>query len=125
MNYATVLAEVLGIICLVCGLNAFLNRKAMAEALQDVGRSPALLWIWGFINLLLGAAVIALYSVWTLGWTVLISILGWGALVKGVWLILFPDSAKAAYLGSNKPGTLAFGGIVAIVVGVILLWVVK
>ena len=119
------LAEVLGIVWLVGGLDALFNRKAMAAALEDVDRSPGFLWTWGFINLLLGAAIIALYNIWTLGWRVLIPICGWASLVKGIWIILLPGPAKTVYRACNKPGILALGGIVGVVVGVILLWVVK
>jgi len=123
MNHTAELAQVLGILFLVGGLNAVFNRKAMAAALQDIDRSPALLWVWGFFNLLFGAAVIALHNVWTRDWRVLVTILGWASLVKGIWLILLPDSARSAYRASNQPRILASGGVVAIALGVFLLWV--
>ena len=125
MEHTAALAEVLGILFLVGGLDAVFNRKAMAAAIEDVGRCPGSLWSWGFINLLLGATIIALDNVWTRDWAVLIPICGWAALAKGTWIILFPDSAKATYSACNRPGILASGGGVAIVLGVILLRAVK
>jgi len=123
MDHASMLAKVLGIVFLVGGVNALFNRKAMAAAIEDVNRSAAVLWIWGFINLLFGAAIVALYNVWIPGWRVIIPICGWASLVKGTWIILLPDSAKAVYRACNKPGILAFGGVAAIVLGLILLCV--
>lgn len=125
MDHTVVLAEILGILALVGGLDALFNRKSMAAAIEDVDRSSGFLWTWGFINLLFGAVFIALYNVWTLDWRVLIAIGGWSALVKGAWIILFPDSARAIYRVCNRPGILASGGAIATAVGIILLWVSK
>jgi uncharacterized protein YjeT (DUF2065 family) len=126
MEHTTVLAEVLGILCVVGGLNALFNRRAMSPALREIAGSPAFLSIWGFINLLIGAAFVALDNVWTRDWRVLIPAFGWSTLIKGAWLVLLPESARAAYHATTKmPGFLVFSGAAAAVAGVFLLWAVR
>jgi hypothetical protein len=122
MDSSITFARVLGIVFLVGGLNALINRKAMSAAVDGVAENAGLLWTWGFVNLLLRAAIVALQNVWVSGWRILIPICGWAALVKGIWIILLPGSAKAVYRKSNKPSVLIFGGVVAMIFAVMLLY---
>lgn len=122
MDNSIILARILGIVFLVGGLDALCNRKPMSAAIDGVTENAGLLWTWGFVNLLFGATIVALQNVWTPGWRILIPICGWAALVKGIWIILLPGSAKALYHQSNKPGVLICGGVIALIFAVILLY---
>lgn len=97
----------------------------MSAAIDEVTEGQerqALSWIWGFINLLLGATIVAFHRAWSSDWRVIITVLGWSAILKGVLFMLFPDSAKALYRRCNKLGVLATGGVVAILLGLFLLY---
>jgi hypothetical protein len=116
-------ARIFGIISLVGGLGAaFFCRSYMSAAIHEVAERPALMWIWGFINLIFGATIIAFHGAWTSDWRVIITIAGWAGVLKGALLMLFPDYARALYRRSNKPGVLMVGGIVAILLGLFLLY---
>lgn len=93
----------------------------MSAAIDDLIESRALSWIWGFINLLFGATIVALHSAWSFDWRVIITVAGWGGIVKGTLFMLFPDSARTLYRRCNTPGVLVTGGIVAILLGLLLL----
>ena len=116
-------AKILGIIFLAGGLNALFSRRAMSAAIGGVTQNLALFWVWGFINLFFGATVVALHSVWTSDWRIIVTALGWAGVLKGAFLMLFPNSAGALYRASNTPGVLMAGGIVAILLGLFLLYV--
>lgn len=116
-------ARILGIIFLVAGVQAVFFRKSMSAAIAGVSENPPLFWVWGFINLVLGAAIVAFYNTWSLDWRVIITISGWGGILKGTLLMLFPDSARALYRWANKPVVLTTDGAVACLLGLSLLYI--
>lgn len=119
---STALAQALGIIFLVGGLAALFSQKSMSAAIDEVIGSHALSWIWGFINLLFGATIVGLHGAWSSDWRVILTVAGWGGILKGVLFMLFPNSARALYRKCNTPGVLMTSGIVAIALGLFLLY---
>ncbi len=45
----------------------------------------------GYITLLMGLVTVILHNVWVMGWPVVITVLGWATLIKGIMKIGFPD----------------------------------
>ena len=45
----------------------------------------------GYITFLMGLVTVILHNVWELSWTVVITILGWSTLLKGISKIGFPE----------------------------------
>lgn len=119
---STALAQILGIVFLVGGLAAFFARKSMSAAIDEVIGSHALSWIWGFINLLFGATIVAFHSARSSDWRLIITVVGWTGILKGALFMLLPNSARALYRRCNTPGVLMAGGIVAILLGLFLLY---
>ena len=115
-------AKILGMIFLVGGLNALFSRKAMSIAIGGVTENLALFWVWGFINLLFGATIVALHGTWSSDWRVVVTASGWAGVIKGAFLMLFPNSAIGLYRASNKPSVLTISGILAILLGLFLLY---
>jgi len=120
VDTSIVLARALGIVFLVGGLEALFNRKAMSRAIDGAIEHPVAFWVVGLINLLLGSFMVAVQEVWSADWRVVVTIIGWSALLKGAILWLFPDFSRTVYRTCNRVGVLAFGGVVAILLGLFL-----
>lgn len=45
----------------------------------------------GYITLLMGLVTVILHNVWVFDWRVVIAILGWSTLIKGIMKIGFPE----------------------------------
>jgi hypothetical protein len=45
----------------------------------------------GYITLLMGLVTVILHNVWVMQWPVVITILGWSTVIKGIMKIGFPD----------------------------------
>ena len=45
----------------------------------------------GYITLLMGLITVILHNVWVLNWTIIITVLGWSTLIKGLMKIGFPE----------------------------------
>jgi len=122
MNTSIAIAQVLGTVLAVMGLSAIIDRKAVSAALEKATQDRGFLWLWSFLFLTMGAVVVAMNNVWTSGLPLLITILGWLTIIKGAFLLLLPVPAMALYRWCNKDGVLIFGGIVAFLLGLVLLW---
>ncbi len=123
MNTSIAIAQFLGILLAVMGLSVVMDRKSVAAALEKTVQDRGFLWLWGFLILAMGAVIVVLNNIWTSGLlSLLITVLGWLTVIKGGFLLLFPNSSVSLYRWANKDGILIFGGIVAFVLGLILLY---
>jgi hypothetical protein len=122
MTISAAITQVLGIIFAVMGLSVVIDRKNLSAALEKVSQDRGFLWLWGFLILTMGAVIVVMNNMWTSGLPLLITILGWLTVVKGAFLLLLPGPAVSLYQKCNKGGVLVFGGIVAFIVGLILLY---
>ena len=121
MDIAVILAKFFGIFMLVIGLSA-LNGKYIAKIIDGLDKDRPLLWLTGLLTTLVGAASVALYDAWSSDWRVLITIIGWLCLIKGIALTVFPDESLALYKKFKIKGLMVFCGIVAILFSVYLLY---
>jgi hypothetical protein len=122
MDLTIFLAQALGLILTVSGLAVLINLKDSSELLDELIKNKGVLWLGGYLALFIGAVVIALNNVWNLHFQLLLTIVGWAALLKGALILLFPKFTMSFYKKWNKPGVLAFGGLVALILGLILLY---
>jgi hypothetical protein len=74
----------------------------------------------GYITLLMGLVTVILHNVWVADWRVVITILGWSTLIKGVMKIGFPEHIhKQAQRFKNKQWLSA---IILLILGAWLFW---
>ena len=74
----------------------------------------------GYITLLMGLVTIILHNLWVADWRVVITILGWSTMIKGITKIGFPEQIhKQAQRFKKKQ---MFSAIFVIFLGAWLLW---
>ncbi len=122
MNITLVLAQVLGITFFVLGLSMFFNRKNTVLVMEELIQSKSFMWMGGFMALVMGAVIIALSNVWDSRLHLLIAILGWLALIKGVFLLVLPDLASPFYRKANKDSVFILAGLIVLILGLVLLY---
>lgn len=83
-------AKVFGIYALAVGLSLFLNPARFRMMYQRFLVDEQSVMLGGVLALLIGAFVIAAHNVWVWDWPVLITILGYWAVIKGVALLISP-----------------------------------
>lgn len=120
MGTPTVLAKFIGLVFLVIGLSV-MSKKHIVAVLNDLERSPALLWLAGLITVVMGVAIVSVFNVWDYNRHVIITILGWLTLLKGTVIMLFPDFTMSLYK-KFKFESFVWGGIIAAVIGIILVY---
>jgi len=91
MEKSYFLAKVIGLYCLIVGIVMLINMPQFIQYIDQLAHNPSLMFLCGFFTVILGILVIASHNVWRLHWSVLISLVGWLVLIKGLSLMLFPE----------------------------------
>ena len=120
MHIANKLAILAGSAFFVVGLSLFIN-PYVSTVMSDLVNNQGLLWVTGLVTFVMGTVMLALYNTWSKSWRVLVTIIGWLALIKGAVLMLFPQ-VMTLYVNFLSNTTLTLSGIYAIVLGGLFLF---
>jgi hypothetical protein len=117
------LARLIGLYCIVCGLTEMIHKQATLDAVGALlGNPSAALWV-GMTTVLIGLAMVLGHNLWRGGaLTVVVTIVGWIALLKGLVLLLLPvQSHENLFLGAFRYEQLFyFYAAIALVLGLYL-----
>jgi hypothetical protein len=122
IDISAVIAEALGIFFVVMGAAMVVNGKETAAIIEEAAQNKGYLWMWGFLALAVGAVIVSLNNLWTSGLPLIITIMGWLALVKGAFILVFPGAVSSLYRKFGHSGMIVFAGVVALVIGFALLY---
>ena len=87
------LARLIGPVMALVGVSVLANEAAFRKLAQDFLRSPALIFLSGMILMPAGLAVVLSHNVWVANWPVIITLLGWIAVISGAVRVFAPDRA--------------------------------
>jgi len=121
MENSIFIARIFGLCYLILGACLLVNRKAFQRVMEDFCESAALIFFGGMFALVIGVVIILAHNVWVANWTVMITIIGWIALIKGIWLIVFPNSVSRFMQAYQKNERLpVIHAFVALIFGAVL-----
>lgn len=103
---------------LVCSIAMLLNPRFFIEAVNDLVYSKGQMLIVGFIALIFGAFIIAFYGKYDMGWTLIITVIGWLSLIKGVLYLVFPDTIKSVAGIYQTETSLRIAGAITLVLAI-------
>ena len=121
METSKVLARIIGPLLIAPALGIFLNVAGYQRLLEEFSKSPALLYLSGLMALLVGLIILEFHHKWEARWPVIITILGWICVIKGVALILFPGFVPHVWypaMGNSSHFIVSLG--ISFIVGVFL-----
>lgn len=90
METPVYIAQILAVFYLVIGLGFLINGGYFKKAIDEMMTSHAVVYLGGIMALVAGFVILSVHNVWVKDWTVLITIVGWIALLKGILLFLIP-----------------------------------
>jgi hypothetical protein len=121
METSIFLAKLLGPYFIVITIGVLLNLKHYQKMVENFFDNAALLYLGGVLALFFGILIVLAHNVWAANWTVIITIIGWMGLVKGICLIVCPNMmlkmTKKCYQ-STVP--LAVSVVIFLALGVLL-----
>ena len=102
----------------VAGIGMLLNQDAYAAMIAEFVHSNALIFISGVLSLPAGLAILNVHRAWTADWRVIVTILGWLAVIGGVLRLVLPQ--VTAMIGStvySGSAAVPIFAVIALVLG--------
>jgi len=97
MEHSIFLAKVIGLFGAISTLAIIVRYKTYLEIEADSAKNPIIIYLSGFIILIIGILLVVSHQVWSGDWRVVITIFGWLFLLKGIIRIFFPETAKKLF----------------------------
>jgi hypothetical protein len=103
METSVLIAKIIGVIYLSFGVGLLINRNYYKKELPKLLENTSYLIFGGLVAIIIGALIIDNHNYWVKNWTVIITIIGWIAFLKGIVLLVFPTSFSSykSILNSN------------------------
>ena len=95
------LSRLLGFYCVLVGLSMVTHRQATMETIKALVHNAPVMFVVGLITLVVGLAMVLGHNVWSGdALPVVVSLVGWISLIKGLlFLFLPPEAAGGFFLG--------------------------
>ena len=91
MDISIFLAKAIGFYYIIMSLSFFIKKRKLKLQIINMMNNPGLVLATGFIVLIMGILIVVSHNIWTKDWRVIITIMGWMILIKGINVILFPE----------------------------------
>lgn len=121
MAHSRLIASFAGPLMLAIGFAMLFNRTAIMAMTTELAHNQGIVFLAGILALLAGIAIVRVHNVWSGGWPVIITVLGWLSVAGGLARMWFPQLAGpiANALGGNT-GLLLIAGAVLCALGAFL-----
>ena len=99
------IAGLIGPTLVAIAAGMLLNLGSFPALAEQISRDPGLIFLSGILLFVAGVAMVRTHNIWVGGWPVVVTVLGWLAVLSGLLRMLFPIqlAAIAAEVGRN-PG---------------------
>jgi len=115
------IAALLGPTLIASGASIFLNLDAWPGMVDQVFHDPGLVFVSGYLLFVAGLAIVYFHNQWKGGWPVVVTVLGWLAVVGGLVRILFPTRlAEIATRAVQTAGVMPMAALLTLVIGAFL-----
>lgn len=115
------LARAYGIGTVIVALAALLASQRIKSALADFDRNPGLTFLSALFAIILGLMLVVIHSVWADLPAILVSMLGWIILAKGIVLLAAPEPLLKIARASDSTSVVRLWGVIALALGVLYL----
>jgi uncharacterized protein YjeT (DUF2065 family) len=113
--------QLIAILYTLVGLGVLTNTSFYKKLYDDFAESTFAMYIGGITALIIGFLLVTFHNTWTKDASVIITLLGWAALIKGVVIFICPKAMTAlAKAMTKKEKMLKIMGIFIIIFGLFL-----
>ena len=120
MELSVFIAKLFGVVCVAVGLGMLFNSNYYKKMMHAVMQETGLIYFGGIAALVIGVLIVLNHNIWEPSWVVVITILGWLAVVKGVLLLVFPKSISMFESWFKAKSTVTLAGVCALILGLVL-----
>jgi len=89
------LSRLIGLYCILVGLSMMAHSQATVETVTALLQNPSMTLILGIITLAAGLAMVLAHNIWSGGTlVVVVTLVGWMALVKSLFFLFLPPEME-------------------------------
>ena len=94
METSILIAKFIAVIYISFGFGLLFNSNFYRKEIPKLLDNSAYLLLGGIMAIIVGVLITQYHNHWAKNWTVIITIIGWIALIKGIFLLAFPKIMK-------------------------------
>jgi hypothetical protein len=115
------IAGLIGPLLAAMGAAMLLNRDLFPAMVSQLTQNYGLVFIAGMLALVAGVAIVRVHNIWSGGWPVIVTVLGWLSIVGGLARMWFPQlAAPIAETFAGNASALLAGGLIVLALGAFL-----
>jgi len=122
MGTSVFLARLLGFYLVIIGLLYLSRRHFIQKAALEIFDQSSFIIISGVISLIIGLLIVVAHNVWIWDWPVVITVLGYLSLIKGIARLFIPGGNKKLALKCTQGSSPIFIGIICLIFGLFLIY---
>ena len=112
--------QVLSLAYLAIGIGILINPDFYKKIFEDFAENPSAVYIGGFAALVVGFLLVTFHNVWTKDFSVIITVVGWMALIKGILIFVLPKMMTALTKAMiSKKNTLKIMSVFVLIAGLL------
>ena len=120
MELSIFIAKLLAVVYIAIGVSMLLNGKHYKQMISNMMETPGIIYLGGIMALIAGYLIVTYHNIWVKDWTVIITVFGWIALVKGVFLLVFPKAFIRFFKGMMRKWNFTVLGACVLILGSLL-----
>jgi len=86
----TQIFQIISVVYITIGIGIFINPGFYKKMFENFIENAAVMYLGGVMALVVGYLILAFHNTWIMDWPVIITIVGWLALIKGVLILIKP-----------------------------------
>ncbi|MCC5832413.1 MAG: hypothetical protein JJU12_05150, partial [Chlamydiales bacterium] len=98
MSLSIFLARVLGLYLIITGFFYLFRRGLAKKVTKDYFENASLVMMGSIINLIIGLMIAVGHNIWEWNWTLVITLIGYLSLLKGLTLLFIPSHAERKFM---------------------------
>jgi hypothetical protein len=95
------LSRLIGLYCILIAMSMMTRRQATVQTVTALLQNPSMMLVLGVITLAAGLAMVLAHNIWSGGaLVVVVTLVGWMALIKSLFFLFLPPETEAGvFLG--------------------------
>lgn len=107
MDVTQFLAQAFGLYFIIAGLGLVLKKSSLKSLMARFSSDSTVVIMGGFVTLIIGVPLVLIHNVWGNSLEIIVSLIAWVVILKGITLVLMPDMTQQMVSRiSNKIGVL-------------------
>lgn len=123
MELTTFLAQLWGPVLVAVGLGFFISSSYYRSIYRDLEKGPFAVLFFGMFAMAAGIAQVLSHNVWGTLTEIIVTLLGWGLLFKGVICVVMPRLADRGGDWALSARIVPAAGGIALLIGLYLSWI--